>query len=324
LGLSAHPHVIAAAVEAVQRYGTGAGASRLVAGTRELHLKLERAIAHWQHSEQAMVFPSGFAANLAALSVFGSEHTTIFSDELNHASIIDGCRLAQARVQIYRHNDVGHLAGLMASHRGRKIVVTDTVFSMEGDVAPINAIAEICTHHDALLILDEAHAVLEDVSLFKNCAVLRVGTLSKTLGALGGWIAGSRSMIQLLTNRARSYVFTTGLSPADTAAALAALNVVNSEEGHRLRQQLRTLIDMLRPQHPSPIVPVILGSDSAALDGAATLLASGLFVPAIRPPTVPIGSARLRISLSALHTVEMVQHLKDSLEDIACTRAPRN
>lgn len=312
LGLSTHPKVCAAAIEAVQRYGTGAGASRLVAGTRESHLELEAAIASWQRCEQAIVLPNGFAANLAVLSVFGSEQATIFSDELNHASIIDGCRLAKARVQIFRHNDVQHLAELLNGIRGRKIVVTDTVFSMDGDLAQVHAIAKLCTDHDALLVLDEAHAVLEPAHDL-SCAVLRVGTLSKTLGSLGGWIAGSKSLIQLLTNQARSYIFTTGLSPADTAAALAALNIVNSEEGMQLRRHLRALIDKVQPHHPSPIVPIILGSDAAALRAAASLFAQGFYVPAIRPPTVPHGTSRLRVTISAAHTVEMVDALKQLL-----------
>jgi len=317
LGLSQHPAVCNAAAEAAQRFGAGATASRLVVGTRSLHEELENAIAAWQRTEAALVFPNGFAANLSVLSVFGAADVTIVSDELNHASIIDGCRLSKAARRIYRHGDVGQLESLLATTAGRKLVVTDSVFSMDGDVAPLDAIASLCARFDALLVVDEAHAVLGPELHDLPCELLRVGTLSKILGSLGGWVAGSRSLIDLLINRARPFIFTTGLSPADAAAALAALRICTSAEGERLRAQLRRAVDTIAPAHPSPIVPVILGEDRAALNAAEMLLQQGLYVPAIRPPTVPAGTARLRIALSALHTDSMLQRLNQAVQSLS-------
>jgi 8-amino-7-oxononanoate synthase len=200
-------------------------------------------------------------------------------------------------------------------------VVTESVFSMDGDSAPLPALARLCVEHGALLVLDEAHAVLgPKCESLRDLQVLHVGTLSKTLGSLGGFVAGSSRLIELLVNRARTFIFTTGLSPADTAAALAALQVCESEEGDRLRARLRSLIDMLRPGHPSAIVPVILGEDSAALAAAAQLREVGIHVPAIRPPTVPKGTSRLRVALSASHTEAMVSTLRDALDKLSVIR----
>lgn len=315
LGLANHPQVRAAAHEAIERWGTGATASRLIVGTRPVHLELESEIAQWKHTERALVFPNGFGANLSVLATLGVSGT-IFSDALNHASIIDGCRLAAANVKVYRHGDAGHLEDLLLSTSGPKIVVTDAVFSMDGDVAPLQDIAALCVQHDALLIVDEAHAVFGlDIPSLTGLQLLRVGTLSKTLGALGGWVAGSASMIDLLINRGRAFIFTTGLSPADAAAGLAALRIYRSEEGDALRGRLRQLVDQLIVGHPSPIVPVILGEEGVAVAAAQRLLETGLWVPAIRPPTVPVGTARLRIALSTAHTDAMVQRLKTALLD---------
>ena len=315
LGLASHPQVRAAAHAAIDRWGTGATASRLIVGTRPVHLELEAAIAEWKHTERALVFPNGFGANLAVLSTLGVAGT-IFSDALNHASIIDGCRLAAANVKVFRHCDVEHLGDLLLNASGPKIVVTDVVFSMDGDVAPLQAIAELCVQHDALLVVDEAHAVFgTEMPVVPGLQLLRVGTLSKTLGALGGWVAGSTALIDLLINRGRAFIFTTGLSPADAAAGLAALRVYLSDEGAGLRKRLRHLIDQLIVAHPSPIIPIILGEEGIAVAAAKRLLEAGLWVPAIRPPTVPVGTARLRIALSTAHTDEMVQRLKLALSE---------
>jgi 8-amino-7-oxononanoate synthase len=320
LGLSQHPALRQAAHEAIDRYGTSASASRLIGGTRALHLELEEAIARWKGTDAAIVFPTGFAANLGVLSTLGAADVTVFSDELNHASIIDGCRLAKAQVQVYRHIDVDHLATLLRGCSTRKIVVTDSVFSMDGDVAPLNELAALCAREDALLVIDEAHAVLGPHLDSTRAAILRVGTLSKTLGSQGGWVAGSRPLIQLLVNRARSFVFTTALSPADAAAGLAAVRIMMSAEGESLRARLRAHVERIKPAHPSPIIPIIIGADAAALQAAAELLARGLYVPAVRPPTVPSGTARLRVTVSAAHTSAMVDRLLQALGDISGSR----
>ena len=314
LGLASHPQVKLAAIAAIERFGTGAMASRLVVGTRSLHVELESQLAEWNLSERALVFSSGYSANLGTLATLGEQDVTLFSDELNHASIIDGCRLAKARTSIYRHLDLAHLQSLLRQTPGRKIVVTESVFSMDGDVAPLPALAQLCVEHGALLVIDEAHAALgPKLRPIAGLEVLHVGTLSKTLGSLGGFVAGSARLIELLINRARTFIFTTGLSPADTAAALAAVRIVHSQEGDQLRARLRSHIDRLRPGHPSAIVPVILGEDATALAAAWTLRAAGIHVPAIRPPTVPKGTARLRIALSAIHTEAMVGSLQGAL-----------
>jgi 7-keto-8-aminopelargonate synthetase-like enzyme len=255
------------------------------------------------------------------ITTLGAADVTLFSDELNHASIIDGCRLAKARTLVYRHLDLDHLQQLLRQTTGRKIVVSESVFSMDGDCAPLPALAELCIEHGALLVLDEAHAVLGPQLLpVSGLQVLHVGTLSKTLGALGGFVAGSSRLIELMINRARTFIFTTGLSPADTAAALAALRICESDEGERLRARLSFLIDMLQPHHSSAIVPIILGEDFAALSAAAQLRERGFYVPAIRPPTVPKGTSRLRVALSASHTEISVQLLRDALDEIAAPR----
>ncbi len=333
LGLSAHPDVVAAAHAALERWGTGAGASRLVTGSRPVHAELERELAEWKGTEAAVCFPSGFAANLGVLSVLGGPGVRVFSDELNHASIIDGCRLSRSQVTVYRHRDLDQLEDLLRSAGGPTdapaLVVTDSVFSMDGDVAPLRDLVAMCARHDALLVVDEAHAVLGphlDASAGPEAArsvVVRVGTLSKTLGALGGFVAASRDVVDLLVNRARPYIFSTALPPADAAAALAALRVLRSSAGDTLVTRLASLVQRLSdagvapPAHPSPIVPVILGSEQVAVDASATLLGDGLWVPAIRPPTVPAGTSRLRVTLSAAHRDEDVGRLTDALAALA-------
>ncbi|MCU1453977.1 MAG: 7-keto-8-aminopelargonate synthetase-like enzyme [Acidimicrobiales bacterium] len=322
LGLTAHPGVIAAAHEALDRWGAGSGASRIVTGARPVHAELEAELAAWKHTERAVLFPTGYAANLGVLTTFGGAGVRIVSDAVNHASIIDGARLARAEVAVYPHADVEALERLLASAPGRALVVTDSVFSMDGDVAPLGAIGAACRRHDALLVLDEAHAVLGPGPSEADLAgveVVRVGTLSKTLGSLGGFAACRAPLADLLVNTARSSIFTTSSTPADTAAALAALRIVRSPEGDRLRATLRRHVDRLVPGHPSPIVPVVLGDEHRAVAAAAALLDQGLLVPAIRPPTVPVGTSRLRVTLSAAHDDEQVTALVAAL---AALQAP--
>jgi len=316
LGLSQHPAVVAAAHDALDRWGTGSGSARLVAGSRSVHTELEAELAEWKGTERAVLFPTGFAANLGVLTALGTAGTHILSDERNHASIVDGCRLARADVTVYAHGDVAAVerrVGQPSGARDRVMVVTDSVFSMDGDLAPVNELADVCRRHGALLVLDEAHAVLSTEPNLDDCDVLRVGTLSKTLGALGGFVAGPAKLIDLIVNRARSFIYTTASSPADTAAALAALRVVRSREGEALRSRLLAHVERLAPGHGSPIVSVILGDEDRAVQAADRLLARGLLVPAIRPPTVPAHTSRLRISLSAMHTTDHVERISDAV-----------
>lgn len=322
LGLSAHPAVVAAAHDALDRWGTGATASRLVVGSRPAHDDLEADLATWKGTEAALVFPTGYAANVGALTALAGPGTRILSDALNHASIVDGCRLARGDLTVVPHADLDALATALADDDRPTVVVTDSVFSMDGDAADLDALAELCARHGAALVLDEAHAVLGpdiDPAAHPDLLLVRVGTLSKALGALGGFVACDAAVRDLLVNVARSFIFTTALSPADAAASRAALAVTRGAEGAALRARLRHHVDRLAPGHPSPIVPVVLGEEDAAVTAATTLLAQGLLVPAIRPPTVPPGTSRLRVALSAAHADADVTRLATALAALART-----
>ena len=319
LGLSHHPATAAAAHEAIERWGTGSGASRLVTGNRPVHEELEQALAAWKGTERAQLFPTGFATNLGVLTTLGTAGVRIVSDELNHASIIDGARLARAEVAVTPHGDLGALERCVTDAPGPVLVAVDTVFSMDGDALDVAPVADICRRHGALLLLDEAHAVLGPSPSAEDLAgveVIRVGTLSKALGSLGGFAACSRQVGDLLVNSARSAIFTTGLSPADAAAALAAVAIVTGPEGDDRRAMLRRHIDRVRPGHASPIVPIVLGDERRAVAASDALLDRGLLVPAIRPPTVAPGTSRLRVTFSAAHTDDEVTHLLHALDEI--------
>jgi 8-amino-7-oxononanoate synthase len=317
LGLSAHPAVIAAAVDAVGTWGTGATASRLVVGHRPVHAKLEEALAAWKQTERALVFSTGFAANVSTLAVLGGRDVTVFSDELNHASIIDGCRLSGSRVVVYPHNDLAALAEQLPAANGRCLVVTDSVFSMDGDEALATELVALCAEHDALLVLDEAHSVMgPHLDGPTPSHVVRVGTLSKTLGSMGGFVAASGPVVDLMINRGRPFIFSTGLTPADAAAGLAALHVLESAEGDALVARLRSIVERVAPGHPSPIVPILIGDEAEAVRVAAAVLERGLLIPAIRPPTVAPGTSRLRLALSAAHTDSMIDELLAVLADV--------
>jgi 8-amino-7-oxononanoate synthase len=320
LGLTQHPAVIAAAHEALDHDGTGSGSARLIVGSRAVHDELEQELAAWKGCERAALFPTGFATNLGVLTTFGREGVLICSEERNHASIIDGCRLARGEVATYSHNDLDELRELLRDRGARRaLVVTDTVFSMDGDLAPVDELVELCEREGALLIVDEAHAVLgPDLPAPAPDHVLRVGTLSKTLGALGGFVAGPARYVELVENLARPYIFTTAPTPADTAAALAALRIVRSPEGDALVARLRALVDRVRPGHPSPIIPFVIGDEYVTTGVAQALFQRGILVPAIRPPTVPPLTSRLRVTLSAAHTDAEVDRLLEALAELHC------
>ncbi len=318
LGLSYHPTVIAAAHEALDRWGAGATASRLIVGSRPVHAELEAELCDWKQTDRALVFPTGYSANLGLLGSLGGVDCQIISDELNHASIIDGCRLSRSPVAIARHNDVDHVDHLLASSSvPRRMVIVDAVFSMDGDEADVVALGHCCARYGALLVIDEAHAVLgpslASLADIDGLEVLRVVTLSKALGGIGGVVCGPAPFVDLLVNRARPFIFTTGQAPAAAAAALAAIRITRSAEGAALLARLRGLVDRLRPGHCSPILPILVGSELQALQAAEGLLAKGLLVPAIRPPTVPPGTSRLRVALSAAHSDAMLARLTDAL-----------
>ena len=264
LGLTRHPAVVAGRPRRARPLGHRFRIGATDRGLTARALQPGRPRSPGGSTRSAVLFTTGFAANLGVITTFAGPDVLVCSDELNHASIIDGRRLSGAPLAIYRHRDVAHVDEILcASNLPRALVVSETVFSMDGDVAPTHELAEVCARHGALLVLDEAHAVLQpEVALDPEVDVLRVGTLSKTLGALGGFVAGPARYTDLVVNRARSYIFTTASTPADTAAALAALAVVRSPEGDELRARLRANIDRLRPSHPSPIVPYVCGAST--------------------------------------------------------------
>jgi 8-amino-7-oxononanoate synthase len=327
LGLASHPAVVDAAHTALDRWGAGSGGSRLITGSRPIHEALESALAAWKECERAVVFPTGFAANLSVLSVFGAHGARIYSDELNHASIIDGCRMARATATVFPHGDLGALDGLVSASPERAIIVSDTLFSMDGDEADLDGLVDLAARHRALLVLDEAHAVLGPdlpTGAMEEVDVLRVGTLSKTLGALGGFVAGPARSVELLVNLGRPYIFTTAPTPAAAAAALAAVAIVRSAEGDNLRARLSGFVARIAsdPGHRSPIIPVVMGEEAAAIAASSALQSQGLWVPAIRPPTVPVGTSRLRVTLSAAHTDEQVDRLAHGLAALSPAARP--
>ena len=336
LGLSTHPQVIAAAVEATQVFGTGASGSRLISGNSERYTTLETNLAKTKNTEAALVFSSGYAANTSILPVLAGEGDLILSDTLNHASIIDGCRLSRATTQVYQHCDVEHLKTLLSESTAfrRRLIVTDGVFSMDGDIAPLPDIYEVATRYDAMLLVDDAHGfgVLGregsgTVSHFglDSEGIIQMGTLSKAIGGLGGYIAGKHALIELLINKARGFIFTTGLPPATLAAANAALDVMRSSpelrqrlfsHAKRLKTALTHLGYTLLPSE-TQILPVVLGSPQWATSIAAALLAEGVFAPAIRPPAVPPDTSRLRLTVMATHTEVEIQQAIDAFATVS-------
>jgi 8-amino-7-oxononanoate synthase len=321
LGLSNHLALRGAACDAVERWGTGSTSSRLVVGSRPCHDELESELCAWKRTDAALVFSSGYTANLGVLSTLGGPDCLIVSDELNHASIIDGCRLSRSPVEISRHNDVEHVEQILRSATTtRAMVVVDAVFSMDGDEAPVYLLGEVCARNGALLVIDEAHAVLgptaEALADIAGLEWVHVVTMSKALGSSGGAACGPRWLIELLVNRARPFIFSTAPSPADTAAATAAVRLIRTPEGQQLITRLASLVGRVAPGHPSPIIPILIGSETDAVAASAELLGRGLLIPAIRPPTVAPGTSRLRIALSAAHTDAMIDDLLDGLSNL--------
>ena len=321
LGLASHPAVTRAAAGAVRAYGAGAGSARLVAGTSTLHAALENDLAHLKGTEAALVFSSGYHVNAGLLPALAGDGDLILSDALNHASLIDGCRLSRAGVRVYRHADAGHLEELLrdSSRFRHRFVVTESVFAMDGDLAPLDEIVAVARRHDAWLVVDEAHAtgvfgptgggLVEQLDL-TDAVDAQIGTLSKALGSLGGFVAGSHGLIDWVLNAARTFVYTTALPPAVVAAGRAAIPVMRAEPERRKRlwsnaAALRGSLERAGfrlADSASPILPVLVGDADDAVRLADALLERGVLVPAIRPPTVPEGTARLRVTPMATHT----------------------
>lgn len=345
LNLATDPRLVRSAASAARRFGSGAGASPLIVGHLPPLRALERALARWHGAEGGLVFPSGYVANIALVSTLVERGDVIYSDALNHASLIDGSRLSRADVHIYPHGDVHYLDDLIRRSGNlarRRLIVTDSVFSMDGDFAPLEDLIELARRRRCLLLVDEAHAtgvlgpsgagLVESIALNTAMSsgedgefgVITMGTLSKALGSQGGFVVGSQLLINWLVNRARPYIFSTALAPPSARAAHRAVRIVIDEVerrvhlqllGDSLRQQLRTL-GFSPASSRCQIVPIILGDEETALRYSSSLEEMRLLVPAIRPPSVPPGSARLRISLSASHSFEDVARLVNALKAI--------
>lgn len=339
LGLSHDPRVIDAASAALKRFGVGAGASALVTGYTDCHRELETVLAEFEGEESAILFPSGYAANVGTITALVGAEDVVFCDRLNHASLVDGCRLSKAHFQVFRHDQLERLERRLQQTDGyrRRFIVTDSIFSMDGHAADLPTLCDIAERHDAAVIVDEAHAtgllgkhgrgVTESQGVADRVAV-RIGTLSKAIGTLGGFVAGPQSLTDWLWNSARSQMFSTALPPAICAAATTAIRIIQAEPERR--QHVMSLADSLRAKlvqsgfvipddGVSAIIPVILGQPEITIDWAAELETRGFLVGAIRPPTVPTGTSRLRIAVRADHTTEDVDGLIECLLDLQRT-----
>lgn len=337
LGLSDHPRIREAAADAAMRWGVGAGASRLVSGSMTIHRRLEEKIAAFKRTESSVLFGSGYMANVGVLQALGTEASLIASDELNHASIIEGCRAAKAPTFVYRHGDLEHLAWGLREHGnpsgGRPVIVTDSVFSMDGDVAPLEGLVEVARQTGARLVVDEAHATgcvgpngrgaVAAAGLEREVDVI-VGTLGKALGAYGAFVAGSTELIRFLVNTSRPLIYSTAPAPPVVAGALAALELLESqpERVERLQSNSAVLHRALREEGvkltgpPSHILPIVLGEASTAMAMCERLLERKVFAQAIRPPTVPEGSSRLRITVSASHTHQELRRAAQTIAEV--------
>ncbi|MBI5575204.1 MAG: 8-amino-7-oxononanoate synthase [Deltaproteobacteria bacterium] len=345
LGLANHPEVVAAFSEHAGKYGVGSGASRLICGHMDVHAELEDAVAKLKGTEAALTFSAGYMANLGIMSTLCCADSTVFSDELNHASIVDGCRLARTRVEVYRHADASHLDDLLKrSNAARKIVVTDGVFSMDGDIAPLPALVEAKDRHGAILVVDDAHATgvlppagrgTADHFGLKDRVEVQMGTFSKALGTYGAYIGASRAMVEYFVNKCRPFIFNTGLPPALAGATLASLRLLGKETDiieSLWRNQAAFREEMASRGRaagsPTAIVPILVGGDTETMEVSKLLFDRGVFVHGIRPPTVPEGTGRLRLTLMATHTREMIAtaaaRIDEALTEHGIARRPKS
>lgn len=326
LGLSVDPRVIKAAKDALEKYGTGSGGSRLVSGSSDLHRQLEEKIAEFKNTESAILFSSGYLANIGTISTMVGSDDFVYSDELNHASIIDGCRLSKANLRVYRHLDLNELDLLLSKDdiNRKKLVVTDTVFSMDGDLVDLKQLSEICETHNAMLMVDEAHATgvlgkrgsgaTEHFDVEDRVPIV-MGTLSKAVGSLGGYIAGSTNLIDFIRNRVRSYIFDTSLPASSLAASIESIEIITTDKARRdhlwniiaqFKTGLKDLGLNVLPSN-SAVIPILTGDPEPTLRLADELRKEGVFTPAVRPPSVPPGKCRIRASLMSAHTEQHIQ-----------------
>ncbi len=332
LGLTFDSRVIEGALKGAQQYGTGSGGSRLVSGTFPLFTELERSLAKFKNTEKALVFNTGYMANVGTISAVADKNTIIFSDALNHASIIDGCRLSRGTVKTYSHCDIDELKYLLkqVDRNTRKLIVTDGVFSMDGDIAPLDKLYELSREYNALLMVDDAHATGTIGNGHGTAAYfglekevdIQLGTLSKSLGSVGGYVAANSTIIDYLVNMSRSFIFSTALSPADIGAALVALHILESDTSvlQRLHENVNYMAEQLLSldidaTNETPIFPILIGSNEDTLAVSQYLYEAGIIGTAIRPPTVPIGESRIRLTVTAAHNKKQIDYVCQSLHN---------
>lgn len=332
LGLTFDTRVIDGALKGTKQYGTGSGGSRLVSGTFPLFTELEKELAKFKNTEKALVFNTGYMANVGTISAIADKNTIIFSDALNHASIIDGCRLSRGSVKAYSHCDVDELKYLLkqVDCNARKLIVTDGVFSMDGDIAPLHKLYELSRDYNALLMVDDAHATGTIGNGHGTAAYfglekevdIQLGTLSKSLGSVGGYVAANSTIIDYLVNTSRSFIFSTALSPADIGAALAALQVLETDASvlARLHENVNYMADQLISMgidatNETPIFPILIGRNEDTLAVSDYLYEDGIIGTAIRPPTVPIGESRIRLTVTAAHNKKQIDFVCQSLHN---------
>ena len=327
LNLSHHPKVIAAAIEATRRYGAGSGASRLVTGNHPLYAELEQRLARFKETEAAVVFGSGYLTNIGVIPSLIGDDDLILADELCHACLFAGSQLSQASLQIFRHNDLDHCEELLAAHRNRYrhcLILTDGVFSMDGDLAPVAALADLADRYDSWLMTDDAHGLgvvaggkgSSFVTGAKARVPLQMGTLSKAVGVYGGYLCASQAVVDFIKTRARSFIYTTGLPPGAVAGSIAALELIESDKELVARPMANARLftrALNLPEPESCIVPLIMGDPGTALAASRSLADQGFLVTAIRPPTVPEGTARLRFTFTADHREEDIHRLVDAV-----------
>jgi len=331
LGLANHPYLIQKMKEALDRYGYGAGASRLLSGGSVLHKELEDRISRFKDTEAALVFNSGYAANTGIIPAISDSDTVLLSDELNHASIIDGCKLSGSKTLVYKHRDLNHIELLLRKEGGKKkILITDTVFSMDGDIAPLKELSDICRHYHAVLYLDEAHSTgvlgngkgaLAHFNMKPEPWIIQMGTFSKALGSFGAFLAGSADVVQWTLNNARSFVYSTALPSCIIAASMAALELIEDDQDliNRLWERRHMAAKGIKDAgydimgSETPIIPVKTGSVDNALIISKRLFARGIYAPAIRPPTVK--EPRIRINITAGHTEADIERLIQALKE---------
>jgi 8-amino-7-oxononanoate synthase len=337
LDLSHHPAMKRAAAAAIEKYGVGAGASRLVTGNHPLFAELEGRLARLKGTDDAVVFGSGYLANVGIIPCLVGPGDLVLADEWSHACLMAGASLSRATQLTFRHNDLDHCAELLSQHRGshqRCLIVTDGVFSMDGDLAPVDALVALATEHDAWLMTDDAHGIgvlgggrgSSFISGQRSKVPLQMGTLSKAIGGYGGYLCASQAVIDLIRNRARSLIYSTGLPPAGAAAAIAALDLIEADPewaASPVRKARQFALALNLPEPESCIVPIIIGDETATLDASQALEAQGFLVAAIRPPTVPKDTARLRFTFSAAHTDDQIARIVDAVRGLNLAAEPR-